>query len=138
MKEVYVIRRERFNSAHRLFNPAWDDAKNEAVFGKCANKNWHGHNYELFVTVKGPIDEDTGYVIDMKVLSDLIKTKISNKMDHKNLNLEVDFLKDKIPTAEHIAVAIYDELDEALKAIGKSLHGVKLYETENNYVEYYG
>ena len=96
MKEVFVIRRERFNAAHRLFNPSWSDDKNESVFGKCSNKNWHGHNYEVFVTVKGTVDDETGYVIDMKVLSDLIKSKITDKMDHKNLNLEVDFLKDVI------------------------------------------
>lgn len=138
MKEVYVVRRERFNAAHRLFNPSWDDKQNESIFGKCSNKNWHGHNYELFVTVKGVIDPETGYVIDMKILSDLIKAKIIDKMDHKNLNVEVDFLKEKITSAENIALSIYNELYNDIKKMGKHLHCVRLNETENNYVEYYG
>ena len=138
MKTVQVIRRERFNAAHRLFNPNWSDEKNEQIFGKCANKNWHGHNYTLFVTVEGNVDPDTGYVIDLKVLSDIIKNRIVNKMDHKNLNLEVDFMKDTITTAENIAAKIYEELENDIKCTGNKLYGVKLYETENNYVEYYG
>ena len=138
MKEVFVVRRERFNAAHRLFNPSWSDDKNESIFGKCSNKNWHGHNYEVFVTVKGTVDVDTGYVIDMKVLSDLIKVKIIDKMDHKNLNLEVDFLKDVITSAENIVLGIYNELFDDIKKMGKHLHCVRLNETENNYVEYYG
>ncbi|MBL6663126.1 MAG: 6-carboxytetrahydropterin synthase [Flavobacteriales bacterium] len=138
MKTVQVIRRERFNAAHRLFNPNWSDEKNEQIFGKCANKNWHGHNYTLFVTVKGPVDNDTGYVIDLKVLSDIIKNRIVDKMDHKNLNLEVDFMKDTITTAENIAIKIYEELESDIQATGNNLYSVKLYETENNYVEYYG
>ena len=138
MKTVRVIRRERFNAAHRLFNPSWSDEKNEQIFGKCANKNWHGHNYNLFVTVEGPIDKDTGYVIDLKVLSDIIKNRIVDKMDHKNLNLEVDFMKDTITTAENIAIKIYEELESDIKATGNHLYSVKLYETENNYLEYYG
>jgi 6-pyruvoyltetrahydropterin/6-carboxytetrahydropterin synthase len=138
MKTVQVIRRERFNAAHRLFNPNWSDEKNEQIFGKCANKNWHGHNYTLFVTVEGNVDPDTGYVIDLKVLSDIIKNRIVNKMDHKNLNLEVDFMKDTITTAENIAINIYKELESDIQATGNNLYSVKLYETENNYVEYYG
>ena len=138
MKTVQVIRRERFNAAHRLFNPNWTDEKNEQVFGKCSNKNWHGHNYTLFVTVEGTVDPDTGYVIDLKILSDIIKSRIVDKMDHKNLNLEVDFMKDTITTAENIAIKIYDELESDIQATGNRLQGVKLYETENNYVEYYG
>jgi 6-pyruvoyltetrahydropterin/6-carboxytetrahydropterin synthase len=138
MKKVRVIRRERFNAAHRLFNPNWTDEKNELVFGKCSNKNWHGHNYVLFVTVEGHVDDDTGYVIDLKILSDLIKEKIVNKMDHRNLNLEVDFMKDCITTAENIAIKIYEHLEEGIKSTGNHLYSVKLYETENNYVEYYG
>lgn len=138
MKTVQVIRRERFNAAHRLFNPNWTDEKNEQVFGKCSNKNWHGHNYSLFVTVEGTVDPDTGYVIDLKILSDIIKDRIVDKMDHKNLNLEVDFMKDTITTAENIAIKIYEELEGDIHATGNKLQGVKLYETENNYVEYYG
>ena len=138
MKTVQVIRRERFNAAHRLFNPNWSDKKNEQIFGKCANKNWHGHNYTLFVTVEGTVDPDTGYVIDLKVLSDIIKNRIVDKIDHKNLNLEVDFMKDTITTAENIAIKIYEELESDIQATGNNLYSVKLYETENNYVEYYG
>jgi 6-pyruvoyltetrahydropterin/6-carboxytetrahydropterin synthase len=138
MKTVQVIRRERFNAAHRLFNPNWSDEKNEQIFGKCANKNWHGHNYTLFVTVEGTVDPDTGYVIDLKVLSDIIKNTIVDKIDHKNLNLEVDFMKDTITTAENIAIKIYEELESDIQATGNNLYSVKLYETENNYVEYYG
>ena len=138
MKTVQVIRRERFNAAHRLFNPNWSDEKNEQIFGKCANKNWHGHNYTLFVTVEGTVDPDTGYVIDLKVLSDIIKNRIVDKLDHKNLNLEVDFMKDTITTAENIATKIYEELESDIQATGNNLYSVKLYETENNYVEYYG
>ncbi|HAP31329.1 MAG TPA: 6-pyruvoyl tetrahydrobiopterin synthase [Flavobacteriales bacterium] len=138
MKTVQVIRRERFNAAHRLFNPNWSDEKNEQIFGKCANKNWHGHNYTLFVTVEGTVDPDTGYVIDLKILSDIIKNRIVDKMDHKNLNLEVDFMKDTITTAENISIKIYEELERDIQATGNNLYSVKLYETENNYVEYYG
>ena len=138
MKTVQVIRRERFNAAHRLFNPNWSDQKNEQIFGKCANKNRHGHNYILFVTVEGTVDPDTGYVIDLKVLSDIIKNRIVDKIDHKNLNLEVDFMKDTITTAENIAIKIYEELKSDIQATGNNLYSVKLYETENNYVEYYG
>ena len=138
MKTVQVIRRERFNAAHRLFNPNWSDEKNEQIFGKCTNKNWHGHNYILFVTVEGTVDPDTGYVIDLKVLSDIIKNRIVDKMDHKNLNLEVDFMKDTITTAENIAIKIYEELESDIQSTGNNLYSVKLYETENNYVEYYG
>ena len=138
MKTVQVIRRERFNAAHRLFNPNWSDEKNEQIFGKCANKNWHGHNYTLFVTVEGTVNPDTGYVIDLKVLSDIIKNRIIVKMDHKNLNLEVDFMKDTITTAENIAIKIFEELESDIQATGNNLYSVKLYETENNYVECYG
>ena len=138
MTNVRVIRRERFNAAHRLFNPNWSDKKNEQIFGKCDNKNWHGHNYELFVTVEGPIDPDTGYVMDLKKLSDIIKHNVVDKMDHRNLNLEVDFMKGVITTAENIAVKIYEQIEKDIKLTTCSLHSVKLYETENNYVEYYG
>ena len=125
MKTVQVIRRERFNAAHRLFNPNWSDEKNEQIFGKCSNKNWHGHNY-TFCVVEGTVDPDTGYVIDLKVLSDIIKNRIVDKMDHKNLNLEVDFMKDTITTAENIAIKIYEELKSDIQATGNNLYSVKL------------
>ena len=135
---THIIRRESFNAAHRLYRKDWSDEKNLKIFGKCSNPNWHGHNYELFVTVKGSVDSDTGFVINLKDLSKIIKRKVINKMDHKNLNLDVDFLTDKIPSAENIAIAIWQELEEDVKNIGGTLHCVRLLETENNIVEYYG
>ncbi len=138
MKIVSVTRRERFSASHRLFNPNWDDEKNEKTFGKCSNKNWHGHNYILFVTVSGVVLQDTGYVIDLKKLSEIIKYRVINKLDHANLNLEVDFMKDTITSAENIAVKIFQELEPYIKKLGCKLQKVKLEETENNYVEYYG
>ena len=138
MKIVSVTRRERFSASHRLFNPNWDDEKNEEIFGKCSNKNWHGHNYILYVTVSGVVLRETGYVIDLKKLSDIINERVINKLDHANLNLEVDFMKDTITTAENIAIKIYEELEIDIQATGNNLYSVKLYETENNYVEYYG
>jgi 6-pyruvoyltetrahydropterin/6-carboxytetrahydropterin synthase len=135
---ITVTRRERFNAAHRLFNTEWSDDKNEKVFGKCSNKNWHGHNYILYVTVKGSIDPETGYLIDLKILSDILKHKITSKLDHKNLNLEVDFLKNTITTAENIAVKIFEEIAPEISKHNCTLHCVKLVETENNFVEYFG
>lgn len=131
---VAVFRKEHFNAAHRLYNPNWDDQKNEAVFGKCNNPNWHGHNYELIVKVVGEPDPETGYVYDMKLLSDLIKTHVSDRFDHKNLNLDVEEFRTLIPTAENIAVVIYNILREK---IDDSLDlKITLYETERNFVEY--
>lgn len=135
---ITVTRRERFNSAHRLFNKNWTDKKNESVFGKCSNKNWHGHNYILYVTVKGTIDQETGYLIDLKILSDILKQKVTSKLDHKNLNIEVDFLNDTITTAENIAVKIFEEIAPEIEKHNCQLHCVKLVETENNFVEYFG
>lgn len=135
---ITVTRRERFNAAHRLFNKNWTDEKNESVFGKCSNKNWHGHNYILYVTVKGIIDQDTGYLIDLKILSDILKEKVTSKLDHKNLNIEVDFLNDTITTAENIAVKIFEEIAPEIAKHNCQLHCVKLVETENNFVEYFG
>ncbi|WP_200975980.1 6-carboxytetrahydropterin synthase [Echinicola sp. 20G] len=133
---VSVFRKEHFNAAHRLYNPNWTDERNEEVFGKCSNPSYHGHNYELFVKLVGPIDPDTGYVFDMKVLSDLIKEKILKKFDHKNLNLDTDEFKQLNPTAENIAVVIWNILR---KEIDKKYDlTVRLYETERNYVEYDG
>jgi 6-pyruvoyltetrahydropterin/6-carboxytetrahydropterin synthase len=137
-KMITVTRRERFNAAHRLFNKQWTDEKNESVFGKCSNKNWHGHNYILYVTVKGTIDPETGYLIDLKILSDILKDKVTSKLDHKNLNMEVDFLSDTITTAENIAVKIFEEIAPEIAKHNCQLHCVKLVETENNFVEYFG
>ncbi len=133
---ILVTRREIFSSSHRLYNPNFSDDENEQVFGKCSNLNGHGHNYTLEVIVAGEIDSQTGYVIDLKVLKEIIRENVINKVDHKNLNLDVDFLKDKIPTAENIAVGIWNQLENKIPS-GK-LYSIKLYETENNYVEYKG
>lgn len=135
---THIIRRERFNAAHRLFRKDWSDEKNLKVFGKCSNPNWHGHNYELYVTVAGEIDQETGFVINLKDLSKIIKNKVIDKMDHSNLNLDVDFMKGRITSAENIAEAIWGELEEDIKAIGGTLYCVRLLETENNIVEHYG
>jgi 6-pyruvoyltetrahydropterin/6-carboxytetrahydropterin synthase len=134
---VYLTRSEHFNAAHRLFNPAWDYEKNEEVFGPCANENWHGHNYELFVTVKGEADGNTGFVFDVKKLSLLIWEHIIEKVDHRNLNLDVAFMKGKMCSTENLAVAIWSELKPHLPE-GVHLHCIKLYETPRIYVEYFG
>lgn len=133
---VTVSRKAHFNAAHRLFRKDWSDEKNVEVFGKCSNPNYHGHNYELIVSVTGPIDKETGFVMDMKVLKDVIREEIEEYLDHKNLNLEVDAFKDLNPTAENIAVVIYDRIKIKLE---DSLDlEVVLYETPRNYVTYSG
>jgi 6-pyruvoyltetrahydropterin/6-carboxytetrahydropterin synthase len=134
--KVAIYRKEHFNAAHRLFNPTWSDEKNEAIFGKCNNPNYHGHNYELIVQLKGEIDPDTGYVYDMKVLSDLIKEYVLTKFDHKNLNLDTVEFKDLNPSAENIAVVIWTILREKIDRKYELI--VRLYETERNFVEYDG
>ncbi|SEI58077.1 6-pyruvoyltetrahydropterin/6-carboxytetrahydropterin synthase [Dyadobacter koreensis] len=137
---IYVTRKEHFNAAHRLFNPAWSDEKNQEVFGPCANNNWHGHNFELIVTVKGKPDPDTGFVIDLKVLGDLVKEKVVDKVDHKNLNLDVDFMQGKMASCEIFVMEIWNILAPAIQEVspGSSLHYIKLVETPKNFVEYYG
>jgi len=133
-RKVAVFRREHFNAAHRLFNPSWDDATNDKVFGKCALPHYHGHNYELEVKVTGKPDKKTGYVMDLKELSDLIKKEIHSRFDHKNLNLDTEEFKDLNPTAANIAVVIYDILRPLIDK-KKELH-IRLYETPRNFVEY--
>ena len=128
---MYITRRERFNAAHRLFREDYSDEKNLEIFGKCSNPKWHGHNYELFVTVKGDIHPDTGFVINLKTLSELINIKIIEKIDHKNMNLEVDFMKGKMASTEVLAKSIFEELESEISNLGAQLHCVKLYETEN-------
>ncbi len=135
---MYITRRERFNAAHRLFRPEWTDEKNLEVFGKCSNPNWHGHNYTLYITVKSEVNQKTGFVMNLKDLSSILKTKIIDKVDHKNLNIEVDFLQGKIVSTENIAIEIWDELEEEIRKFGSELYCVKLVETENNFVEYFG
>lgn len=134
--KVTVARKAHFNSAHRLHNPNWSDEKNKAVFGKCNNPNYHGHNYELIVKVTGEIDPDTGYVMDMKVLADLISELIENRFDHKNLNLDTEEFKRLIPTAENIVVVCWNLLRQQIDD-DKDLI-VVLYETPRNFVEYRG
>lgn len=134
--KVSVFRKEHFNSAHRLNNQEWSDEKNQAVFGKCNNPHFHGHNYELIVVVKGEIDPEIGYVYDMKLLSELIKENVLNKFDHKNLNLDTDEFRNLNPSAENIAVVIWNILRE--KIDWKFELTIRLYETERNYVEYDG
>ncbi len=133
---VYLTRRERFNAAHRLYNHTWSEAQNRAVFGKCANPNFHGHNYELFITVKGNVDPETGFVVNVHLLGEIIKREIVEKLDHNNLNLDVDFMKDIIPSTENLAKAIWKKLENFLDDC--ELHCVKLVETENIFVEYFG
>lgn len=133
-KKVAVFRKEHFNAAHRIFNPNWDDQKNAAVFGKCSNPNYHGHNYELIVQVTGVTDPETGYVMDMKALSRITAEEVLEKFDHKNLNLDTEYFRDLNPTAENIAIVIYDLLRARIDA--KLELKVRLYETERNFVEY--
>lgn len=134
--KISVFRKEHFNAAHRLHNPDWSDEKNQAVFGKCNNPSFHGHNYELIVELRGEINPETGYVYDMKLLSDLIKEHILKKLDHKNLNLDTVEFKQLNPTAENIAVVIWNILREK---IDRNLElKIRLYETERNFVEYDG
>ena len=135
---IHITRRERFCAVHMLRNENWDDQKNLEVFGKCSNPNWHGHNFELFVTVKGEVDPVTGFVINLKKLSQLIEKKVIQKLDHKNINLDVDFMSGKMASTEVLAIAIWEQLEGGVEKMGGILHCVKLQETENNFVEYYG
>ena len=134
---VYLTRQEHFNAAHKLFNPNWSNEQNNAVFGVCANENWHGHNYDLYVTVKGNPDPETGFVYDVKKLSQLIKGQVIDKLDHKNLNLDVDFMTGKLCSTENLAIAIWEQLAPHLPS-SVELHCIKLYETPRIYVEYFG
>ena len=134
---VYLTRVEHFNAAHKLFNPAWSAEKNENVFGKCANENWHGHNYELYVTIKGEPDSDTGFLFDVKKLSSIIKDQVLEMLDHKNLNIDVPFLQGKMCSTENLSIGIWNQLVPHLPQ-GVVLHAIKLYETPRIYVEYFG
>ncbi|MFY7964168.1 MAG: 6-pyruvoyl trahydropterin synthase family protein [Chitinophagaceae bacterium] len=134
---IYLTRKEHFNAAHKLFNPKWSAEKNFEIFGPCANENWHGHNYDLYVTVKGIPNEDTGFVFDVKKLGLLIRENIIDKLDHKNLNLDVPFLKGQMCSTENLAIAIWKELEPKLPVTAK-LHCIKLFETSKIYVEYFG
>jgi len=135
---IYLTRRERFSAAHRMFRPDWSDERNREVFGKCSNANWHGHNYILWVTIKGEPSDSHGFVLNIDTLKRIIQEKVISKIDHKNINLEVDFMKGKIATTENLAVSIWNELILPVENEGARLHCVKIEETENNYIEYYG
>ena len=134
--QVAIFRKEHFNAAHRLFNPEWDEVTNLKVFGKCANPNYHGHNYELIVKVTGMPDPRTGYVIDLKLLSDVITEQVTERFDHRNLNLDIPEFKNLNPTAENIAIVIFNLLRPKIDSDLKLL--IRLYETEKNFVEYEG
>jgi len=135
---VYLTRVEHFNAAHRLYNEHWSEEQNVAVFGKCSNANWHGHNYELHVTIKGQPNPDTGFVFNAKTLGDLIKDVVVEKVDHRNLNLDVDFMKGIFTSAENFAIGIWEQLKPHIEQNGAALHCVKLLETQRIYVEYFG
>ncbi len=138
MKTVYITRRETFNAAHKLYREDWSDEKNLEVFGKCSNKNWHGHNFAIYVTVKGVPNPETGFVINLKDLSDIINDEVIEPLDHKNLNLDVLFLKGIMASTENIAVQVWDRIKTPIEKAGGVLSKIKLVETENNFVEYYG
>lgn len=133
---VYLTRVEHFNAAHKLYNPNWSREKNEEVFGLCANDNWHGHNYEIYVTVKGDPNPETGFIIDVRQLSLLIKEHVLDKIDHRNLNVDVDFMQGKMCSTENLVVEIWKQLEKHI--IGGKLHQIRLYETPRIFVDYYG
>lgn len=135
---VFITRKESFSAAHKLHRADWTQEQNEAVFGKCANENWHGHNYTLSVTVKGEPVGDTGFVVNLIDLSELLKRKVIHQVDHKNLNLDVGFMKNKMASTEILAIAIWNEIDKEISMLGCTLHCVKIQETEKNFVEYFG
>ena len=135
---IYITRRERFNAAHRLFRKDFSDEKNYEVFGKCSNPNWHGHNYELFVTLKGEINPETGFLVNLKTLSKIIREKVISQLDHKNINIEVEFMQGKLASTENLAVGIWGELEKSINYLGAELHCIKVSESENNYAEYFG
>src|SRR5688572_14848910 len=134
---VYLTRVEHFNAAHKLYNPEWTHEKNEEISGKGANENWHGHNYELYVTIKGEINKETGFLFDAKKLSNIIKSEVLELVDHKNLNMDVDFLRGKMCSTENLVIGIWNQLTRRLPE-GVRLHCIKLYETPRIYVEYFG
>ncbi|MCC7030266.1 MAG: 6-carboxytetrahydropterin synthase [Chitinophagaceae bacterium] len=135
---VYITRIEHFNAAHKLWNSNWTAEQNREVFGKCANENFHGHNYELHVTVKGTPHQDTGFVINAKLLGEMVKEHVIEKVDHCNLNLDVPFMKGVFTSAENLAMAIWNQLKDLIDAQGCTLHSIKLIETRSIYVEYFG
>lgn len=134
---IFLTRHEHFNAAHKLYNPNWTEEKNFEVFGKCANANWHGHNYELIITIKGEINPETGFLMDAKKLSEILQKQVCDKLDHRNLNMDVDFMRGKLASTENLAMAIWEQITSHLPK-GVQLHCVKLYETPRICVEYFG
>jgi 6-pyruvoyltetrahydropterin/6-carboxytetrahydropterin synthase len=137
MPLLYITRKEHFNAAHQLWNPKISDEENFTLFGKCANPNFHGHNFDLYVCVKGQPDPDTGLVMDLKKLKIIIREQVIDDLDHQNMNIDVPWLKDKMPSIENISVAIWNRIAPHLPA-GVALHKITLWETQNNFVEYFG
>ena len=138
-KLVYITRKTHFNAAHRLYNPLFTDEENEVRFGKCANKNFHGHNFDLFVTIKGIADTQTGMVMDLRILKTVMQEYVVDKLDHKNINEDVDFMKGKMASTELLTIEIFNQLKAPIEANeGVFLHSVRLFETENNSAEYFG
>ena len=135
---IHITRKERFSAAHRLYRPDYSDAENLEVFGKCSSPNWHGHNYTLLVTIKGTVSDETGFVADLKAVSHIIQEKVLAKVDHKNINLDVDFMKDKLASTENLAIGIWETLESEVRQLGAELHCIRLEETENNFVAYFG
>lgn len=135
---VYITRKEHFNAAHKLYNPNWSAEKNFEVFGKCAHPNFHGHNYDIYVTVKGNPDTETGFVMNFFDLGKILKDDVVELLDHKNLNLDIDYFKEHLPTAENLCIFIWNLIEPKIKQHGAELHCVKIQETENNFAEYYG
>ncbi len=138
MNTIYITRRETFNAAHKLWREDWSEEKNWEVFGKCSNKNWHGHNFAIYVTVKGKPSVDTGFVINLKDLSNILKEEVIEPLDHKNLNLDVPFLAGMLASTENMAIQIWERIKAPIAIAGGELVKIKLIETENNYVEYFG
>ena len=135
---IYITRKESFSAAHKLSRPDWTEAKNNEVFGKCSNPNWHGHNYTLWVTVKGEVNPDTGFVVNLSEVSEIIKKYILEKVDHRNLNSDVDFMLGKLSSTEVLAIEFWRQLVNPINSLGCELHSVKIQETEKNFVEYFG
>ena len=135
---IFITRRERFSAAHRMCKEGLTDQENLALYGKCAHPHWHGHNYILYVTVKGEVDNESGYLVDLGILSRIINHHVIDKLDHKNINLDVDFMQGKIVSTENLAIGIWDVLEPHIQKLGVILHCIKLEETENNFIEYYG
>ncbi len=135
---IYITRKENFSAAHKLSRPDWTEEKNAEIFGKCSNPNWHGHNYNLWVTVKGEVNPETGFVANLTDISHIISKYVLDKVDHKNINQDVDFMKDKLSSTEILAIEFWKQIQKPINDLGCILHCIKLQETDKNYVEYFG